>query len=201
MHKVLLDGLLCRIRSATVDDVPVIAEIRLEDEERNKYINSIQPPISEFAAWLLQNAVRGDNDYFVIENRINGRPESLTSLFDIDSGTGTFGRTVVRQGSMATAETYWLCLRVAFEIFNLNRVVAYVNENNSAALSVTKAIGFTEFCQRTAPYTLDGSEQTETGFELTLSTFDKRGRPYLEKSAKASHKMFLRRNKKEITEC
>lgn len=134
-HNIIVEGVGYRLRPVKVSDAAKIIEIRLEDMQRNRYINKISGDIAEQEKWI-ESYLQRDNDYyFVIENTLTGHPEGLIGIYDIADNKGEWGRWVIKKSSLAAIESVDLIFKAAFDHIGLSEVFSRTIENNTAVVS------------------------------------------------------------------
>jgi RimJ/RimL family protein N-acetyltransferase len=136
-ERIIQEGLAYRLRPITVEDADLIINIRLEDQDRNKYINQISSDVNEQRQWIIKYLNTLNDYYFVIENRLTGDPEGLIGIYNIDTNqqTAEWGRWVIKKGSFASLESVHLILRVAFEKLRLKELYCRTIHDNTRAVS------------------------------------------------------------------
>src|SRR5574344_827291 len=88
------------LRPVTVDDAQFIINVRLEDENRNKFIHKISHDINAQITWINNYLVKEDDYYFVVENLLTGEAEGLIGIYNINGKSAEWGRWVIKKGSM-----------------------------------------------------------------------------------------------------
>lgn len=140
-HCYSLDGYGYRLRPIKLSDASFIIQVRLEDMDRNRYINPISTDVSEQENWLNRYFEREGDYYFVIESRLSGKPEGLISFYDKKDGRAEWGRWVIKKGSLAAAESVYLLYRIAFEKAGLQELYCRTLSENAAVVSFHTSIG------------------------------------------------------------
>lgn len=136
-----ISGNSYRLRLITIDDAQTIIDIRLQDVERNRYIHKISNDLSEQVSWINAYLERDNDYYFVIENIFTENAEGLISIYDIDNNKAEWGRWVIKKGSMASVESVYLILKVAFEKLGLEEVYSRTLEKNTTVVAFHDSIG------------------------------------------------------------
>ncbi|MBQ3101499.1 GNAT family N-acetyltransferase [bacterium] len=139
-HNIKQKGFAYSIRPITLDDAQFIIDVRLEDEERNKYVHKISPDVNLQINWLNKYFQTPDDYYFVIENNLTGEKEGLISIYNIKDNVAEWGRWVVKKGSMAAIESVDLVYKVAFEKLGLDELYTKTIENNTSVVSFHSSI-------------------------------------------------------------
>ncbi len=134
-HDIVIDGFAYRLRPVTLEDAPFIVASRLEDKERNKFINPISPDPEKQKDWIEAYFKREDDYYFVIENVLTHNPEGLIGIYDIHGGKGEWGRWVVKKGSLAAVESVDLMYKAAFNALKLNEIYCRTVAKNLSVAS------------------------------------------------------------------
>ena len=139
-HNIKQKGFAYSIRPITLDDAQFIIDVRLEDEERNKYVHKISKDVNLQINWLNKYFQTPDDYYFVIENNLTGEKEGLISIYNIENNKAEWGRWVVKKGSMAALESVDLVYKVAFEKLNLNELYTKTIEDNTSVVNFHSSI-------------------------------------------------------------
>lgn len=139
-HNIKQRGFAYSIRPITLDDAQFIVDVRLEDEERNKYVHKISPDVNLQINWLNKYFQTPDDYYFVIENNLTGEREGLISIYNIENNVAEWGRWVVKKGSMAALESVDLVYKVAFEKLGLDELYTKTVEDNTPVVNFHKSI-------------------------------------------------------------
>ena len=116
-----MEGYAFRLRPITDNEAAFVVELR-SNPELNRFLHAISNRIEDQLAWLARYYEREGDYYFVIERRMNGMPEGVIALYNIDLATssGEWGRWILRPGSLAAVESAYLIYRIAFELLELN---------------------------------------------------------------------------------
>lgn len=125
-HNIYLEGHAYSLRPVEFQDAEFIVDVRTP--ERTRYMHPITRTVEAQRAWLEEYFLRPDEYYFVIQRRHDQKREGLTGLLDFDNTnhSAQWGRLVLRPGSLAAADTALLMLRLAFDVFSLRTVWAYM---------------------------------------------------------------------------
>ena len=134
-HSINIDGYSYKIRPVTLDDADFIVSVRLEDKERNKYINAISDDVNEQINWLNSYFEREGDYYFVIENKLTSNKVGLIAIYNIDEGKAEWGRWVIRKGSLSAIESVYLIYEVAFNVLNLCELYCRTIVDNTSVVS------------------------------------------------------------------
>lgn len=140
-HRYKLAGYGYCLRPVKLSDAQFIVNIRLEDEERNKYIHKISPDVKDQEKWLNDYFNRDGDYYFIIENRLTGAPEGLIAFYNENNGSAEWGRWVIGKGSLAAAESVYLLYRIAFEQVGLQELYCRTLADNTTVVSFHSSIG------------------------------------------------------------
>lgn len=140
-HKFTQDGYCYRLRPVKLSDAEFIVKTRLEDAERNIYIHTISPSVEIQEQWIKDYLVRENDYYFVIENRMENRPEGLIAFYNIQDKKAEWGRWVIRKCSFAAAESVKLLYQIAFEQVGLEELYCNTIEANKSVVSFHTSIG------------------------------------------------------------
>lgn len=135
-HDLRIDGIVYRLRPVRLDDAQFIIDIRLEDQERNRYIHAISSDLATQQAWLERYFTQEGDYYFVVENKLTGEPEGLVGIYDLDDGKAEWGRWVIKKGALASAESLDLLFKVAFHFLNLDELYCRTIFDNERVVSL-----------------------------------------------------------------
>lgn len=135
-HDLRVEGVGYRLRPIRLEDAKFVIDIRLEDRDRNQYIHKISPRLAIQKEWLQRYFEREGDFYFVVENKITGKPEGLIGIYDLKSGRAEWGRWVIKKGSLATAESLDLLFKVAFNTLNLDELYCRTICENDRVVSL-----------------------------------------------------------------
>ncbi|EHC5633084.1 GNAT family N-acetyltransferase [Campylobacter coli] len=134
------DGLNYRLRMVNINDADFIIYIRTEDLERNRYIHPISCDIQKQKEWIKQYLKKDNDYYFIIENKINGKPEGLISIYNIEHSKAEWGRWILQKGSLASFESVLLIFEVAFQKLNLNEIYCRTIADNKPVVEFHELI-------------------------------------------------------------
>lgn len=140
-HNIIIDGYAYKIRPVFIDDAQFIIDVRLEDEKRNRFLHKISPDIKDQEKWIEAYLGRKDDYYFVIENKLSSEPEGLIGIYSIENNKATWGRWVVKKGSLAAIESVDLMFKASFEYLNLEKVYSQTIIDNETVVSFHENIG------------------------------------------------------------
>lgn len=140
-HRFSLEGWCYRLRPVRLTDAQFIIDVRLEDQERNRFIHTISRGIEEQKRWIEDYFQREGDYYFVVENRLTACPEGLIAFYDEAEGRAEWGRWVLKKGSMAAAESVYLLYRIAFEQAGLKELYCRTIADNASVVSFHTSIG------------------------------------------------------------
>jgi len=135
-HELYSEGIGYRLRPVRLDDAQFIIDLRLEDPDRNQYIHKISPDLNLQEAWLVNYFEREGDFYFVIENKINGEPEGLIGIYDIENNKAEWGRWVIRRGSLAATESLDLLFKLSFDILGLDELYSRTISDNDRVVAL-----------------------------------------------------------------
>ncbi|MFD1802233.1 GNAT family N-acetyltransferase [Mixta tenebrionis] len=134
-HNIVIDGAAYRLRPVKLSDAQFIIDIRLDDIERNRFINKISPDKAQQEEWIREYFLRDNDYYFVIENLLSGEPEGLISVYNIQDGKGEWGRWVIKKSSLAAIESVDLIFKASFEYIGLSEVYCRTIEDNHSVVA------------------------------------------------------------------
>jgi RimJ/RimL family protein N-acetyltransferase len=137
---IFIDGFAYRLRPVKLSDAEFIIEARLEDEDRNQFIHKISSDVEVQKKWLQDYLQKEDDHYFVIENKLNSKPEGLIAIYNIQDGSAEWGRWVIKKGSLAAIESVDLIYKAAFNILKLNELFCRTIKDNTLTVSFHNSI-------------------------------------------------------------
>ncbi len=135
-----IEGFSYQLREVNISDAEFILDIRLEDQERNQFINPVSPDVELQKSWIQKYLQKEDDYYFIIENIFTHEPEGLIGLYDIDNKKAEWGRWVIKKGSLAATESVYLILKFAFNRLKLQEIYCRTLSENTPALSFHDAL-------------------------------------------------------------
>ena len=140
-HSYTADGYCYRLRPVKLEDAQFIIKVRLEDKERTRYIHPIPDDVSLEEQWINRYFQREGDYFFVIENRLDKKPEGLIAIYDERDGKAEWGRWVISPGSMSTAESVYLLYKIAFEKIGLQELYCRTIADNKAVVAFHSSSG------------------------------------------------------------
>jgi RimJ/RimL family protein N-acetyltransferase len=122
-HDIRLRGHAYEIRPVEMADAAFMLGLRT-DPELSQLIHPTSSRLEDQQTYLQRYFDRAGDCYFIVVRSATGRPEGTIALYDINAtpGEAEWGRWILRQDSMAAAESALLIYRVGFEVLGLNRV-------------------------------------------------------------------------------
>jgi len=143
-HNLFMEGYAFRLRPITDNDAAFVVELR-SNPELNRYLHASSNRVEDQVTWLARYYECENAYYFVIERRSNGMPEGAIGLYDIDiaSGSGEWGRWILRPNSLAAVESAYLLYRTAFERLGLSSVYCRTVSDNHKVVSFHDSCGIT----------------------------------------------------------
>lgn len=183
-HTYKLEGYCYLLRPIKRSDAATIVDIRRGDSERNRYIHSIPLDVAVQEQWLDEYFQRNGDYYFAVENRITGEVEGLISFYDAVDGKAEWGRWVLRNGSLAAAESVWLLYRIAFEQVGLRELYCRTIVDNTAVVSFHTSIGEQTRAVHVGLFELDGTVYDAVEQYSGRENFYEKIAPVLEKQSK-----------------
>ena len=139
-HKIQVNGYYYKLRPIRINDASFIIETRLEDKERNQYINQISDDLSLQVDWLNRYFEREGDYYFVVENKFTQKPEGLIAIYNVEDNKAEWGRWVLQKGSMAAIESVDLIYKAAFDFLKLDELYCRTIEDNTPVVSFHDSI-------------------------------------------------------------
>lgn len=134
-HSINIDGYSYKLRPVTIDDAEFIVSVRLEDKERNKYINAISEDVNDQIKWLNSYFEKEGDYYFVVENKLTLNKEGLIAIYNVNENKAEWGRWVIRKGSLAAIESVFLIYEAAFNHLNLDELYCRTITDNVSVVS------------------------------------------------------------------
>ncbi|MDR2730218.1 MAG: GNAT family N-acetyltransferase [Treponema sp.] len=150
-HSFSIEGYSYFLSPVTTEDAQFIVETRLEDAERNKFINIISPDVSLQVKWINKYYEVPDDYYFVVRNKLTNRKEGLISLYNIKNKKAEWGRWVIKKDSLASVESFYLICRMAFEQLDIDEIFSMTIADNKRVVAFhdsvnAKRIGIIQKC-------------------------------------------------------
>jgi len=191
-HNLTVDGYLYRLRPVEIEDAAFIVETRLEDAQRNQYIHPISPDIAPQIEWIKKYHGTPDDYYFVVENKLTGRPEGLIAVYNIRNGSGEWGRWVMKKDSLASPESFYLICKAAFESLNLESIYSRTIEENKTVVAFHDSVGAKRRGVLSACFTLNGKVYDAVEHIVERDYFFTDIAPRLEKTVQSVFERFRR---------
>ncbi len=167
-----MEGYAFRLRPITDNDAAFVVELR-SNPQLNRYLHAVSNRIEDQLAWLARYYECANAYYFVIERRTDGMPEGAIGLYDIDktTGSGEWGRWILRPNSLAAVESAYLIYCTAFEQLGLSSVYCRTVSDNDKVVSFHDSCGITE--RRILPqhFELDGNRHDAIEHHVDLSSW------------------------------
>lgn len=189
-HRYSLEGYGYRLRPVRFSDAQFIIDTRHENEERNRYIHPTPLVLADQQDWLRRYMERDGDYYFVVEDRLDGTPQGLISFYDVEGDRAEWGRWVIREGSLAAAESVLLIYRIAFEQAGLKELFCRTVQDNVRVVSFHTSIGEKTRCIIPDAYQLPSGLYNAVEQYAEKDYFYAAVAPLLERQAK----MIFRRN-------
>lgn len=135
-HDLTMEGFAYRLRPINDSDAALVVDLR-NTPKLNQYLHPTSNRVEDQLFWLAQYYERQGDYYFVVERRDNREFEGLISIYDIDaeSHCAYWGRWILKQNSLAAAESVWLIFRIAFELLKLHCVYSRTVAENEKVVS------------------------------------------------------------------
>lgn len=145
-HDIRVDGQAFALRPVELDDAAYIVGVR-SDPEHTRWLHPVPSDVGLQEAWLEAYFRRPGDYYFVVERISTRAPEGLISIYDIDPVAchGTWGRWLLRRGSLAATESALLVYRVAFDVLGLESVSALSVLMNQPVVSFHESCGLPRY--------------------------------------------------------
>jgi UDP-4-amino-4,6-dideoxy-N-acetyl-beta-L-altrosamine N-acetyltransferase len=134
---------MIKLRERTFDDDPLIVAWR--NDSTGCFFSDEDITLASHRHWFENQRWGTTQFYFIAES--DGAPVGTVSLYNVNSVhlRGEYGRLLVdykRRGEGLGYETMTALLAFAFQDLGLNRVYGDVLRRNTAAISLTKRLGF-----------------------------------------------------------
>lgn len=141
-HNLILAGPAFRLRPIGDADAHLLLELRC-NPYLNRFLHATSSSVEDQLAWLAGYYERPEDYYFVVERLETGTPEGVISVYDIDfdTGSGEWGRWILRPGSLAAVESAWLVYRCSFEQLELAQVYCRTVADNRPVVSFHDSCG------------------------------------------------------------
>ncbi|RKF12443.1 N-acetyltransferase [Roseovarius spongiae] len=141
------------LRLVTPEDAAFIYGLRT-DPAYNQHLSRVTGTIEDQRAWIHAYKAReaaGEEYYYIIERRDNGRPCGVVRLYDIEGDCFTWGSWILNADKppRAALESALLSFCVGFEGLGLQRVVLDVRRANARAIAFYRRFGMSEAGQDT----------------------------------------------------
>lgn len=141
LHNIKVSGFSYRLRPVELRDAQFIIDVRLENEDKSKYVHRISSDVELQKEWLLSYFEKHNDYYFVIENLFTNEPEGLISIYNIEGNIAEWGRWVLKSGSLSAIESVSLIYKVAFEKLCLQEVYTHTVEDNVSVVAFHETLG------------------------------------------------------------
>ena len=146
-----IDGKRLRLRLVRPEDAAYIRFLRM-DTRYNAHLSAVSGTIEDQRAWIEDYKLReaaGTEYYYIIENRLNGRPCGVVRLYDLQDDQFTWGSWILDENKpkLAALESAILSFGVGFEMLGYKRLVLDVRKRNERALAFYRRIGASEIVE------------------------------------------------------
>lgn len=193
-HNYSMDGFAYRLRPIKKTDAQFVVDVRLEDQERNRFIHKISSDVTLQEKWLDDYFEREGDYYFIIENKLTRSPEGLISFYDVCDGKAEWGRWVIKKDSLAAPESVDLLYRIAFEKAGLKELYCRTLAANESVVAFHNSIGEHTRCVIPEAFELEGVKYDAVEQFADKDIFYSEIHPKLEKTSE----MTFRRNFKML---
>lgn len=139
-HELRVDGSFVRLRPIGVADAPFVSALR-GSAERARYLHRGDTSVEAQERWLRAYEERPGDYYFVIERVADATPEGLVGIYDVTDRDAEWGRWILREESLAAAESALLTYRCAFEQLALPELYCRTLARNAAVVSFHDSAG------------------------------------------------------------
>lgn len=140
-HDVAISGLCFGLRPVCGEDADFIFALRSAPGIAD-YIHET-PDLQSHRSWMQRYFARPGDYYFIVTELTTGTSQGTCALysFDPDQRCAEWGRWIIKPGSLAAAESAYLSYSLAFERFQLDRVLCRTIASNSYTLAFHEACG------------------------------------------------------------
>jgi RimJ/RimL family protein N-acetyltransferase len=140
-HDEPIEGFLWRIRSVQEEDASFVTELRDPDKPRSKYLNPISGFVQDQKEWIRsQRQTRGDY-YFVLESIKTSKNDGLIGIYNLSPRSAEWGRWILREGCLGSAESMLLIYRFGFDLLGLSEMYSRTLSSNSKVLKLHDSLG------------------------------------------------------------
>lgn len=146
------------LRPVTLEDSEFIIELRT-NPQLSRHIHATSADPTAQRAWIERYFARPGDYYFIIENRITGRPEGTISIYDqsADGAEAEWGRWILAPGSAAAVESVLLLYRIAFGPLDLGRLFCRTLARNEKVVSFHASCGLVDGGLLPGAFEIDGA--------------------------------------------
>jgi len=143
-----VEGERLRLRLVREDDAPYIHALRT-DPGLNRHLSPVSGGVEGQRTWLARYKAReaaGEEAYYLIERRDNGRPCGTVRLYEIGADSFTWGSWILdaNKPPKAALESAVLSFGVGFERLGKARALIDVRRDNDRAIAFYRRFGMTE---------------------------------------------------------
>lgn len=131
---IYIEGMSFRLRLVKVEDASFIVNLRLQDSERNKYINPISSEVDLQRQWIENYLKKDDDYYFVVEDIFSGEAVGLIAIYNVSNERAEWGRWVINKTSMAAVESVDLLYKLAFGKLGLKELYSRTIVENTSVV-------------------------------------------------------------------
>jgi RimJ/RimL family protein N-acetyltransferase len=142
LHSLGKKGERFGLRPVADEDAEFLHALRI-DPYLSKYVHATPLDPAAQQIWLASYYERPGDYYFCVVDDVTGEREGAISLYNVNVATGTaeMGRWILRQRSLAAAESALLVYTIAFDDLGLNRVYCRTVSANRAVVSFHRSCG------------------------------------------------------------
>ena len=139
VYEGIMRGKYVTLRSVQIDDADYTLEIR-QNTEKTKFLHKVENDIKKQKEWI-QTQREKSGDYFFIVSDYKNNNVGTIGLYDIKDQKGYLGRVLMFGSPIITFEASILICDYGFNQLGLNEIFGYVDQNNTASLGYSKALG------------------------------------------------------------
>jgi RimJ/RimL family protein N-acetyltransferase len=133
-------GVNFQLRSVNEGDSSEILQLRLNGSI-NQYIHKTSPELHN--CWLNEQISKVGDYYFVIECVHDSSTHGFIGLYDVTNNSAEWGRWILKPGSSAAMESYWLILKFGFEM-GLSQIYSRTDSRNLKVNSIHDSLPFSK---------------------------------------------------------
>lgn len=170
-HNFHLSSVNFSLRPVQLSDAAKIVELRT-NQKLSQFIHSISPSIDAQEKWLSNYFDRENDYYFTVINNKNNDIEGFIGLYDIVHSKAEWGRWILKEGSLAAAESALLIYTFGIEKIRLTECFSRTLSENEKVVSFHKNSGALFRCKLEKHFTLDGVAKDAEEYYVDQASWD-----------------------------